>query len=328
MKMKKWLKRISLGIVSLVVAWLIIGFTYEHVSRVVANRKYSPEGEFVDVNGHQLHFLKQGSGSPTVIFESGLDMNGHLSWYKVEAEVSRYATTVSYDRAGVLWSERGNRPKTAKAISDDLAALLKSEGFPKPYIVVGHSLAGLTLRPFITKNAKDIGAIVFVDTSNPAQLDRMTEPNKKPAIWKMKLKWNIDSSLGGHRVMYPRLFPNTNAEDRINTVGQAIAPNHASGILDEMVNLEALTKETRQITSFGNIPLVVITGDSPTRYNSLPEELREVEHKNWMELQADQLNLSTDSRQILAKKSEHYVQIDEPDIVSRTIIDLISKIRN
>jgi pimeloyl-ACP methyl ester carboxylesterase len=255
-------------------------------------------------------------------------MNGHLSWYKVEAEVSCYATTVSYDRAGILWSERGNRPKTVKAMSDDLATLLESERFPKPYIVVGHSLAGLTLRPFITKNAKDIGAIVFVDTSNPAQLDRMSEPNKKPAIWKTKLKWNIDTFLGGHRIMYPPLFPNTNAEDRINKVGSAIAPNHASGTLDEMVNLEALTRETRKITSFGNIPLVVITGDSPRRYDSLPEALREVERKTWMKLQSDQLNLSTDSRQIFAKKSEHYVQIDEPGVVSHTIIDMISKIRN
>ncbi len=88
MDMKKWLKRISVGIVSLVVAWLLIGFTYEHVSRVVANRKYSPEGGFVDANGHQLHYLKQGSGSPTVIFESGLSPLGHLFWYMTKRKMS------------------------------------------------------------------------------------------------------------------------------------------------------------------------------------------------------------------------------------------------
>lgn len=322
--MKKWLKRISLGIVSLVVVWFMIGFIYEHVSRAVANRKYSPEGEFADVNGHQLHFLKQGSGSPTVVFESGLDSRGHLSWYKVEAEVSRHATTVSYDRAGVLWSERGNRPKTAKAISDDLAALLKSKGFPKPYIVVGHSLAGLTLRPFIANNAKDIGAIVFVDTGNPAQYNQTSKPNKKLSIWMTKLKWNFGSSFGGIRFAFPRLFPNTNAEDRINTVGPAIAPSNFSGALDEEMNVEVLAKEVSQITSFGNIPLVIITSDSPTEYASWPEGMR----KKLDKFQTDQLNLSTDSRRILAKKSGHYVQIDEPGVVSHAIIDLISKIRN
>ena len=94
--MKKWLKRISLGIASLVVILLIVGLTYEQVSRFRTNSNYNPEGEFVDVGGHSLHFLRQGSGGPTVVFESGLDPNGHLPWYKVESVVSSSTTTVSY----------------------------------------------------------------------------------------------------------------------------------------------------------------------------------------------------------------------------------------
>jgi pimeloyl-ACP methyl ester carboxylesterase len=323
--MKKWLKRISLGIVSLVVVLLLVGFTYEQVSRYKTNSAYSPEGEFVDVGGHRLHFLRQGSGGPTVVFESGLDSNGHLPWYKVEEEVSRSTTTVSYDRAGVLWSERGDKPKTGEAMGVDLANMLEQENFPKPYIIVGHSIAGITLPPFVTSNAEDVAAVVLVDASHYDQLNRL------PAmLFQTPPRWIIDMLIpfGVARLITPSLlFPNTNAEDRINNVG-VVALNNLSGTLDEMGNVEALADEASNLTSFGNIPVVVITGASPTRNDILPEQYREESARVWNELQVDHLNLSTDSLQILAMESGHYVQIDEPEVVIDVILDLVTKIRN
>lgn len=320
--MKKWIKRIALGIITIVLLFLIIAFTYEQVSRVIANGKNSPEGAFIDVGGHRIHFLRKGSGGPTVVFESGLDTSGHLPWYKVETEVSRFSTTVSYDRAGVLWSDRGNHLKTAEAMSEDLAALLENGEFPKPYILVGHSLAGITLRPFIIKNADDIAGIVLVDASHPDQMNRLpAEVNQRQAKWLV----NIARSFGVLRFMTPSTFANTDAEDRINTVGMPLM-HKSIGSFDEFENFELLANEVIQISSFGNIPVVVITGASPTRNNTAPEELREDITRVWSALQADQLNLSTDSQQILATESGHYVQLDEPEIVIRAIRDLITKV--
>ncbi len=327
--MKKWLKRISLGIASLVVFLLIVGLTYEQVSRFRTNSNYNPEGEFVDVGGYNLHFLRQGSGGPTVVFESGLDSNGHLPWYKVESVVSSSTTTVSYDRAGVLWSERGDKPKTGEAMGEDLANLLKQGNFPKPYILVGHSLAGITLPPFVTSNAEDVAAVVLVDASHHDQINRF--PSEINNMNQTPPRWIIDMLIpfGVARLITPSLvFPNTNAEDRINIVGGAVALNNLSGFLDEMENVEALADEASNLTSFGNIPVVVITGASPTRNDVLPEQIRDDMTRIWNELQVDHLNLSTDSHQILAMESGHYVQIDEPEVVIDTILDLITKIRN
>ena len=237
-----------MGIASLVFALLAITFTYEQASRLIAKRNYSPEGEFVDVGEHRLHFLRQGSGGPTVVFESGLDANDHLPWYKVQSVVSSSTTTVSYDRAGVLWSERGNKPKNGETIGEDLASLLEQENFPKPYIIVGHSLAGLTMRPFITNNAGDIAAVVLVDTSHPDQLNRFpSELNQRPPRWNL----NMMSSFGVLRYTSSSfLFPNTNAEDRINIVGANIAPNNLSGTFDEMENIGALAEEALLLQLF------------------------------------------------------------------------------
>jgi len=314
-----------LSIVAIVLALLTIAFAYERVSRVVAFRNYSPEGVLIDVGGHSLHLIKRGTGGPTVVLESGLDGNGHLPWYKVEAEISLSATTISYDRAGVLWSERGSKSKTAEAMSEDLSTLLNKGGYPKPYIVVGHSLAGLTLRPFIVKNAEDIAGIVLVDTSHPGQFNRMpAELNQTPSRGMM----NLLSSFGIIRLSAPAIFPNTNAEDRINMVGTALSHKSISAVLDEMESIEGLAEEAKQITSFGDIPVVVITGASPTRNDVYPEEFREDMEHLWGELQLDLLSLSTNSQQVLAVESDHYVQVDEPDIVIRAIRDLITKVEN
>ncbi len=165
----KFVRKIIIGGIILVVSLILIGLVYEQISRFISNNKYQPDGKFVELGDHKLHFTKKGNGAPTVIFESGLDPGGHLPWFKVQTEISKFTTTISYDRAGVLWSDRGNNPKTGKAMSKELLDVLKKNNCPKPYIVVGHSLAGLFLRNFIEENKSDISGVIFVDVSHPEQ---------------------------------------------------------------------------------------------------------------------------------------------------------------
>ncbi len=47
--------------------------------------------------------------------------------------------------------------------------------------------------------------------------------------------------------------------------------------------------------------------------------------KIWFELQDDHLKLSTNSKQIFAQKSGHYVQLDEPQVVVDAVKELISQ---
>src|SRR5688572_15740880 len=53
----------------------------------------------IPANGANLRALVRGSGEPVVVFESGA--GGPLeSWIRVQPEVSKFARTFSYDRAG------------------------------------------------------------------------------------------------------------------------------------------------------------------------------------------------------------------------------------
>jgi pimeloyl-ACP methyl ester carboxylesterase len=81
----------------------------------------------VDVGGHSLNLLIGGQGSPAVVFEGGLGA-GIASWSTVQKEVAAFATTVSYDRAGLGQSESGPRPRSAKQIATELHTALAKAG--------------------------------------------------------------------------------------------------------------------------------------------------------------------------------------------------------
>src|SRR5882672_8807376 len=92
-------------------------------------------GILVDAGGHKLHLDIRGKGSPTVIFENG---SGDFSfiWALVQPEVAKFTQTVSYDRAGFVWSEPGPMPRTGKQICFELHTALNNAGVHPPYILV------------------------------------------------------------------------------------------------------------------------------------------------------------------------------------------------
>ncbi|MGV7235542.1 MAG: alpha/beta fold hydrolase [Nitrosomonadaceae bacterium] len=326
MKVLKWIMRIIGGFFALILLVLIVGFIYEHITRLSSSKNFKPTGEFINVGDHQLHFVKKGIGGPTVVFEAGAGPDGHLPWKYVQDEIAKNTTTISYDRAGILWSERGEDPKSLSAITSDLNNLLINANCPKPYIVVGHSFAGTGLRKFINDNKDDIAGIVFVDVRQPhfenAYSDELREATQTPPLWIMKAM----SSFGVMRIMMSNYtYPNTQVNDSINIIATKLNYRGIDASIDLVRNLESIDNESSKYKSFDSIPLVVLTGTSANRYMEIrDEELRAEAIEVWNEMQKDLLNLSTNSRQILASKSGHHVQTDQPELV----IDAIDSILN
>lgn len=319
--LKKIFIRGCMGI-AIFVAVLVLGaLGYEQFNRVIASTRYTPEGEMKSVGDHRLHYVRKGMGGPTVVFESGLDFYGHLSWFKVENKIESLTTTISYDRAGILWSERGESPKTIQAVSNDLTNLLNSLDAPKPYIVVGHSAAGITLRQFIKDNQDDIAGIVLVDVSNPEQT--LLRPPKVPP----HVLFTLLSASGVMRLTANRPMPGTNSGDYINEAGAALIHRSAKATFDEAANMIEMSNSAQKIEQFGDIPLIVISATGlRDGANSNDEEVRQmIELKD--RLQSELLDLSTNSVQITAEKSSHYVQLEEPELVVSAIESLISNYR-
>ena len=233
----------------------------------------------VDVGGHNLNLLIGGQGSPAVIFEGGFGA-GIASWSTVQRDVSAFAQTVSYDRAGLGQSDLGPKPRSAKQIATELHAGLQKAGVKPPYVMVGHSFGGIYVRVFADIYPKEVVGLVLIDPSQESFNDWI------------------------HKNQPERLKA---SQDNI-----AKAPE---GVRAESDAVETSYEQARVAKIPAGIPVTLL---SATEDESVSAEAR----KLWIEKHKEWLATVPGSKHIIAEKSAHFIQAQQPKLV----IDAIREI--
>ena len=141
---------------------------------------HPPPGRFIDLGTHRLHLLEKGHGSLTIVLEAGL-MSTVLSWSEIQSTLSRSYRVVSYDRAGLGWSDLGPMPRTADRMVEELHTLLERAAIPPPYVLVGHSFGGLTMPLFAARYPQETAGVVLVDPVAPAEWNPPSEQDRRRA---------------------------------------------------------------------------------------------------------------------------------------------------
>src|SRR5215469_10025387 len=114
-------------------------------------------------DGAVLNLYCIGSGSPTVVFDSG-HQDWAPAWSVVQPEVAKWTRACSYDRPGSGFSPAGPMPRTSVRIADELHHALHSAGITGPYILVGHAFGGLNMRVFAYRHMAEVAGLVLIDT--------------------------------------------------------------------------------------------------------------------------------------------------------------------
>jgi len=115
----------------------------------------------IDVGGRRLHIYQLGDGAPTVVLESGLAATS-LSWRIVQNEVAKFTRVISYDRAGLGWSDPSTAPPTVDRLGEDLHRLLLAAAAP-PYILAAHSFGAAIVRAYASRYCEQVCGLVLVD---------------------------------------------------------------------------------------------------------------------------------------------------------------------
>jgi pimeloyl-ACP methyl ester carboxylesterase len=165
-------------IVGLAMLGILLGMIYQIAGIRRDAKLHPPPGRLVDIGGHRLHLLESGRGSPTILLEAGL-MSTVLSWTGLQQELSNSYRVVSYDRAGLGWSELGPMPRTADRLVNELHELLQRGGISPPYVLVGHSFGGLTMPLFAARYPEEVAGMVLVDPVAPAEWNPPSERDRK-----------------------------------------------------------------------------------------------------------------------------------------------------
>ena len=316
----KWIGRGFKGLILLFTALLLTGAVYQFAATGMNDRKYKAPGELIDVGGYRLHLNCTGEGSATIVMDAGLG-GGVLDWSAVQAEVSKFARVCAYDRAGMGWSEKGAAPRTSQQIVTELQALLTNAGVKGPFILVGHSLAGINMQLYASRFPDEVAGMVLIDSSHENQLSRkeFRIPAVVPPLIKALSPFGVGRLIKNAGAPNPNLPPGIDAERNAiysHTGNMYTYADEMSAIPDSMDQLRAAPMK------LGDKPLIVISRGKKED-SSAPGEATDPTEQAWRVLQTDLSGRSTRGKQIIAEKSGHYVNFDQPGLVIDAIQEVV-----
>ena len=128
-------------------------------------------GEMIDIGGRRFRVVRQGpkGDGPTVLLEAG-SFGTSADWAVVQPLLAERRRVIAYDRAGLGSSEPGPKPRDSRAIAGDLQKLLSAAGEAGPFVLVGHSMAGVHLYSFALRYPEQTAGVVLVDATPPSAL--------------------------------------------------------------------------------------------------------------------------------------------------------------
>ena len=148
------------------------------------------EHRMISIGDRRLSIDCDGElGSTTVVLIAGGGRTAK-DWAKVQPAVSQFARVCSYDRSGFGKSGKAaSQPQPVIEVVADLHKLLEKAKEKSPFILVGHSIAGIYSRSFADTFPQEVTGFVFVDSSHEEQALRLHELDPKgPGLDKMTAK--------------------------------------------------------------------------------------------------------------------------------------------
>ena len=273
----------------------------------------------VDIGGRSLYLECRGLGSPTVILEAGFRTRADV-WTNdllqsdaartmVFPGVAAFTRVCAYDRPGtstviddVLRTSRSDpiaMPRTALDSVQDLHALLQAAQVSGPYVFVGHSYGGMLGRLYASTYPKEIVGMVLVDAFSEGLADQMTTE-----------QW----------AAYKALFQ--------------LVPDALAGYEDlEFTDLDTSVSQVREATTTSPlrpIPLVVLSrGQVMQMPADLPGGLTGEGLEQAWTIEQDRLAaLLPDARHVIAHESEHYIQLQQPELVIEAVREVVAAVRD
>jgi pimeloyl-ACP methyl ester carboxylesterase len=260
----------------------------------------------VNIGGRRLFIHCEGEGSPTIIMENGQGIDPPpWNWSNFYMHLAEITRTCMYDRANWGKSDPAPKSRTAQDMVNDLYALLVNAQIPGPYVFAGHDIGGWIVRLYAGQYPEEVVGMILVDSIHPDIGLRMsmaypTETSNEPSpMTKERYIWAnyYDSSI--------------------------IMPNDSEGW-----DLRTSAEQVRKVTSLGDVPLLVLTGDL-VKYGdyTLIRAIQPMLYAIWSTSQRDLLPLSTDSQLIVIQGAGHFMWNDKPDEVVNEIRQFVQEAR-
>ena len=268
-------------------------------------RNLAPEplGTLVDVGGYRVHLYCVGSGNPTVVITGA---GYSFDWGLVQPEIAKLARVCAYDHSGVAWSEPGPTDTCSLRVTE-IHSALKNAGILGPYVLVGHSLGALVSRLYASTYETEVAGMVIVEHATGPLLGKSKAPGD--AFPQGKLPTPVikpDLNVGFEKLPERdyQLHVWANSQPGI----QQMMDKNLQIATECSTQVDSATKN--QASPLGDKPFIAISGQATQL------------------LHVQLLSLSSNSKQLIAAHTGHYVMVDRPDVVIGAIREVIEAAQN
>lgn len=328
--------------------------TQNAASTVAGDTVYARPGQLVSAaDGARLNLYCMGSGSPTVVFDSGWG-DWAPAWSKVQPQIAKWTRACSYDRAGTGFSEPGPMPRTSVRIAKELHTALHRAGIAGPYILVGSAFGGDNVRTFADLYMDEVAGLVLVDADpNDLEPEAMQEESHRGQAGIPSDMRDCRNLIAEHKPLptlssrpgrppqtcaqrfFFRGLPEAEWSPELNAKLLEIAQTKVAmydayaSEMEQTASDETYLQQHRR--SFGSRPIRVLTsgnhavGHLERKPADTPEHLKYEEETT--KAQARWLELSSNAKQIFAHNSSEYIQFDEPETVINAIREVYDQTR-
>ncbi|MBA2589100.1 MAG: alpha/beta fold hydrolase [Alphaproteobacteria bacterium] len=326
----RWLGFAALALFGLLAVGLLTGFTAEKWIELRDKRLYPPPGRMTETGNGRRHMFCEGRGAPTVVQITGNGIPAVLI-RPLQDRVAKYSHVCIYDRAGLGWSEPAIRPINIAGQADELHKILAANGERGPFIMTGHSYGGLIARQYLKDNPHTVAGIVLVDSGEEgevfqakalkgvaAAVSQSERSERLARFGLLRALVAIDPSAASYS---PHL---TDAERR-EANALILRPSFYHCVAVELTqgydNTPPAMQKAGGFGTLGTLPLVVIRHGQPFAGSDAWRE------EGWQKAQVRLAALSSDSRLMTAARDGHNIIVDNPDLVSSAIHDVVTAVR-
>lgn len=315
---------------------LVSGYLYERVQRARDGERFPQIGRSVDIGGRRLNIFCSGTGSPSVILESGATWAFYdspktayesgaprpgYSWVRIQRELAKSTTACWYDRAGSGWSDLGPYPRDSASQARDLHALLQSAGVPPPYLLVAESSAAHDARVYTGFYPAEVAGVVFVNGVHPDLFSAIRGAGGTGArvpgfvFHSQDAAAQLFNQIGLFRlgqVNRPAPAPPKGLTDaEWNTVWHlARSSKTRSALLQDIAAWRQSATQAKAAGTLGDRPLTVITSEEAP----VAPRYRDV----WMELQRELVRLSAHGKLATVRQGGDLIYEDPDAIIELT----------
>jgi pimeloyl-ACP methyl ester carboxylesterase len=236
--------------------------------------------------------------------------------------VAQFTRVCTYDRPGTVTVRNANldpygplfypsrsdpvpQPRTTQEMVDELHALLTAAAIPGPYVLVGHSAAGLVVRLYASEYPDQVVGMVLLDSTNENTWLRFQEA-LTPDQWKV---------FEAQTVTNQDLLDAYPEAERMWTA--PLADDATSGQV----------RQARKDAPLRPMPLVVLMHGIPfgDPFPSWPADKMEA---IMLDLQKDLATLVPNAHFAIATESGHNIHQDQPELVIDAIRDVVDAVRD